>query len=67
MQNGIITNYTLDCTSTGGAAFGVVVNTAQDISLGVFTALEEYSCTIFASTAAGPGPNAMASVVVPGM
>ena len=66
MQNGDITGYSLNCTSTYGADFDAVVAAAQDISLGVFTPFEMYSCAIYAFTAVGVGPTATASVTAPG-
>ena len=65
LQNGAITGYTINCTSDSGRLFAITVDAPQNISVGVFTALE-VSCDIYASTAVGPGPTVTTSATVPG-
>ena len=55
-QNGMITEYTIVCTPSGG---GQRVEYVNDISLNatvmMFTPTTQYNCAFTASTSAGPG------------
>ena len=55
-QNGMITEYTIVCTPSGG---GQSVDYMNDISLNatvmMFTPATQYNCAFTASTSAGPG------------
>ena len=66
MQNGVITAYRLVCMAGDEYTFSVSVNSPQSISLGVFVAMVNYSCSISAATAIGSGPPATSNVIVPG-
>ena len=66
MQNGVITSYTLDCIGSDETTFSFSVDSPQNVSLGVFMPQVVYNCTIYASTAVGPGPSISSAVTVPG-
>ena len=56
LQNGMITEYTIVCTPSGG---GQHVEYVNDVSLNatvvMFTPATQYNCAFTASTSAGPG------------
>ena len=63
-QNGMITEYTIVCTPSGG---GQRVEYVNDISLNatvmMFTPATQYNCAFTASTSAGPGTETVLPVL----
>ena len=59
-RNGIITGYNIVCTPSGQPVNFVVTDNVTsgtlNATVGIFTPATQYSCTITASTSAGPGP-----------
>ena len=69
-QNGIITQYNIDCTPSErgqSVSFTFMANNVMsetlNATLGMFTPATQYSCNITASTSAGPGPAETRNVI----
>ena len=57
----LIDSYTISCTSSDGSeSFQLLLNPVLTFTVVELTPITTYSCTIFASTTGGPGPESLA-------
>ncbi len=62
--NGIISGYTINCSSSGGMVDFSFNESVLSTSLSGLTPFTEYSCTISASTGAGEGSASMVTATI---
>ena len=65
-RNGDIISYSLSCSINDNEIFELNLTDINEIYLGVYRHEATYSCDIYASTSAGGGPTASASVTTGG-
>ena len=61
-RNGVITSYTVNCSSSGVATITMVYSVAETYTLGGFKPATSYTCDIVAANSAGMGPRESSTV-----